>query len=270
MLLQFRSLGVIIAPALRPPKKKLHRIGDPIPRPTLPVQSMSAHHSQATTTATHCETRASTPASFHHSSRPPPSPPLHASSGGHSSVAPHPGSRASSLSLHSLASEDAQPYCRQHLTLPDSSQSPAVLAEETTHNSSASNGANGRHSARSRLRSPSTHDEPADKRQRRSHSPTQRRFDTIAYKNGKTPAGSRPRQSDYEKWIQSIIAKAISSYNLKLVTVNAFPSAEQDRIWAREAWGSACEDHKKCFSEEDSLPILTLVRSLFTVSCTTD
>ncbi|EKM57348.1 uncharacterized protein PHACADRAFT_28007 [Phanerochaete carnosa HHB-10118-sp] len=267
---KFRSLGDIQArPVVLPAAKKwLIRLGDPISQSAeladVDLTGEELHAGQHRTTST-------PPAPSHHSSREP----------SLSRTLPLPSSHQSStlfrLSLvsHGLLSSPFELLSNEGDTRPN--QGPASTPSEESnashhdHSISAAHADGGKVTSCPQPRSPPVPDngDPARKRPRRSRLPVQRplQVDVIANKGGKVPQGSKPRQSDYEKWLRNMISKAINLYNLKLTTVHAFPTPEQQRIWAREAWSSICDEHKKCFPEDGSFRIMTLIMNQSSTFC---
>jgi hypothetical protein len=98
----------------------------------------------------------------------------------------------------------------------------------------------------------------------------QRPVDSIQYIKGKIPIGRKPKRSDYEKPTQVIIDKACDFYNLKLITVNAFPLPEFAKMWAKEAWVTFCNKTGKIFSANDSSHVHNLVGIAFLCYTLTD
>ncbi|GJE96277.1 hypothetical protein PsYK624_124710 [Phanerochaete sordida] len=247
---RFSSLGETVRPT-RVRKRKVARLGSPIP--AADETSPEPNHAMTNDDVDVNPSRGATPALTCHSStsRAQRTAPLILPSSRQSSITP-PTSRSPSQSASGTSS--------RHASMPASNIPPQTLIRDNSHASASpvpefSN-------TRLRPRSTSTEGEDsAQKRQRRSHSPAQRQCDPIPYKDGKAPQGQRPKQGDYEKWFRKLILAAIGLYDIKLATVHAFPSANQQTIWARDAWSSVCADHQKCYADDDCRRVMTLIVS---------
>ncbi|KAH9941044.1 hypothetical protein B0H21DRAFT_676297, partial [Amylocystis lapponica] len=60
------------------------------------------------------------------------------------------------------------------------------------------------------------------------------------FHNNQIPAG-RPKASDYKDEVKDVILQAIRDFEWHIYTLNPFPDAEQQVVWAREAWRVACQ-----------------------------
>lgn len=64
---------------------------------------------------------------------------------------------------------------------------------------------------------------------------------------------------DYQPVTQKLIHQGCDLFNLNLVTIHAFPSAEQASKWAIEAWATVCQEADKVFPQEDSERVHKLI-----------
>lgn len=82
----------------------------------------------------------------------------------------------------------------------------------------------------------------------------------MPYKNGQLSQGRKPKRGDFKSSVQVLIGKACNLFNLKITTINAFPSMEDESRWAQEAWSAVCHEAKIAFTVDASERVLLLVR----------
>ncbi|KAI0071915.1 hypothetical protein K474DRAFT_1712072 [Panus rudis PR-1116 ss-1] len=78
------------------------------------------------------------------------------------------------------------------------------------------------------------------------HCLEQQTMQHIKFANGQQPRG-RAKASNYEPHIERLIKLAAAMYKTLLVTENAFPSPEEQKVWARECWNKACSMNGEVF-----------------------
>lgn len=77
-------------------------------------------------------------------------------------------------------------------------------------------------------------------------------LEAMPYKNGQRAHGRKPKRSEYTSTVRTLIDKACGLYNVKIMTVNAFPPMELEARWVAEVWAAVCTEAKRQFSSDDS------------------
>ncbi|KIP01995.1 hypothetical protein PHLGIDRAFT_16852 [Phlebiopsis gigantea 11061_1 CR5-6] len=119
---------------------------------------------------------------------------------------------------NSSQSHEAPSHQRNH------SHSHTELDEPSPHRSDA----RGRNSRQQ----PQAHDRRAQEHIPHAPPPAERPLDSILYQDGRMPAGRKARRLDYMQSTQRLIQQGCDLFNLNIVTIHAFPSAEQASKWA--------------------------------------
>ncbi|KAI0337581.1 hypothetical protein BDW22DRAFT_1488247 [Trametopsis cervina] len=64
----------------------------------------------------------------------------------------------------------------------------------------------------------------------------------IEFKNDVIPVGIKPREHDYSGTTLAIILRAVKRFEVKLLTVSAFPSHETIHLWTRQSLSESCQE----------------------------
>ncbi|KAI0346081.1 hypothetical protein BDW22DRAFT_1425612 [Trametopsis cervina] len=73
-------------------------------------------------------------------------------------------------------------------------------------------------------------------------SPPEENTLVIEYKNGVAPVGMKPKEADYSGTTLQILLRALKRFEVKLLTVSAYPNHDTVRIWTRQALTESCRE----------------------------
>jgi hypothetical protein len=86
--------------------------------------------------------------------------------------------------------------------------------------------------------------------------------------NKASKSKSRPKARDLEPEHQAVVATAIEIYRALLLSEHAYPSADDERDWAKGAWTLACAHHNE--SIPITADIIYIVREICLLACITN